>query len=365
MKKIILIIFIFFSYINVFGQYIPEAYNTDVNNLYEVSPVRNQKELGTCWAFAPCASMEACALKRYGQNYTFSPLNIVNKNPLGTNIESGGNCYIAMSYLFNLLGPVEEKDDPYTPPFKSPYINPAPLGYSENVYILSDNNGKLSEKERKNIKMCVGIYGGVAISYCDTDEYYSNDMISYYCPKEYNSNHQVVIIGWDDNYSRNNFKNKPPYDGAFLIKGSWGTEINKGFVWISYYDASIDNPVCYTFTRIDKVPYDNIISYIKTNCLGSISYNTQEIYGKIIFKEHKNYTIEAIKLFLAQDNNITIKVFVNDEEADTVSKDFTSPGFRTIYLNNPIKVNFNDTVTLLLLYKTEEPKAKIPIEINQ
>ena len=98
---------------------------------------------------------------------------------------------------------------------------------------------------------------------------YSKDKKNYYCPTLYETNHQVVIIGWDDNYSKDNFKEQPPKNGAFLIKGSWGTEINKGFVWISYYDKSIDNAVCYNFTKIDKIPYNHIISYVKSTCLGS------------------------------------------------------------------------------------------------
>lgn len=40
-----------------------------------------------------------------------------------------------------------------------------------------------------------------------------------------NPDHTVSIVGWDDNYSKENFAsmNRPTHDGAFLVKNSWGS----------------------------------------------------------------------------------------------------------------------------------------------
>lgn len=52
------------------------------------------------------------------------------------------------------------------------------------------------------------------------------------------SGHAILIIGWDDNYSKDNFYyEKPENDGAWLILNSWGSNWgNNGTAWVSYED---------------------------------------------------------------------------------------------------------------------------------
>lgn len=60
---------------------------------------------------------------------------------------------------------------------------------------------------------------------------YNNSTGAVYCPKEdpngetHSKNHAVLIIGWDDNYDKNNFNEgyKPKNNGAWIIKNSYGT----------------------------------------------------------------------------------------------------------------------------------------------
>ena len=49
------------------------------------------------------------------------------------------------------------------------------------------------------------------------------------------ANHAICVVGWDDNYSKDNFNSKPAGDGAFLIKNSWGS--TQSYFYISYYDT--------------------------------------------------------------------------------------------------------------------------------
>ena len=53
-------------------------------------------------------------------------------------------------------------------------------------------------------------------------------------------NHEVAIVGWDDNYSRTNFRNYASIgDGAWIVKNSWGSNwADNGYFYVSYYDVN-------------------------------------------------------------------------------------------------------------------------------
>ncbi len=57
------------------------------------------------------------------------------------------------------------------------------------------------------------------------------------------SNHSVVIVGWDDTYSKNNFpaSNRPSTDGAYIVQNSWGKDWGtNGKFYVSYEDLYIE-----------------------------------------------------------------------------------------------------------------------------
>ena len=65
-------------------------------------------------------------------------------------------------------------------------------------------------------------------------------------------NHAVTIIGWDDNFSADNFVAKPPADGAWIIQNSWGSDWgDDGCFYMSYYDETLDELIFYQ----DSTPY--------------------------------------------------------------------------------------------------------------
>ncbi len=81
---------------------------------------------------------------------------------------------------------------------------------------------------------------------------------AHYTYEKATANHEVVIVGWDDTYSKENFLegHQPEHDGAWIVKNSWGSSTEEfpnrmpggwgvdgeGYFYISYYDQSIEMP---------------------------------------------------------------------------------------------------------------------------
>ena len=88
-----------------------------------------------------------------------------------------------------------------------------------------------------------------------------------------------MIIGWDDNYPKENFNLDIEGDGAFICKNSWGDEFGEdGCFYISYYDTYIGmhNVV---YTRIDGPNnYDNIYQTDLCGWVGQLGYGLSLIH---------------------------------------------------------------------------------------
>ena len=77
------------------------------------------------------------------------------------------------------------------------------------------------------------------------------DIIAQYAYEPVPSTHVVTVVGWDDTFAADNWPEdrRPPADGAWIAKNSWGSDWgNAGYFLISYYDMSL-NGIC-TFEYI-------------------------------------------------------------------------------------------------------------------
>ena len=82
--------------------------------------------------------------------------------------------------------------------------------------------------ESSKIKTAILNYGALAASYYldidNIDGYYNPETYAQYINESITPQHAVSIIGWDDNFSKDNFIITPPGDGVWIAKNSWGTE---------------------------------------------------------------------------------------------------------------------------------------------
>ena len=218
---------------------LPSAY--DLRALGRVTPVRDQGTYGTCWAFASLGSLESGLLASSPTPWDFSEDNLVwFAGFLNTDkYNDGGNSFMALAYLARWGGPVSEGDDPY-----ADAVHPVGLSaqrlLSEVVFVPA----RTSSLDNDQIKTAVMAYGAVDVGmwWPTADEvlHWKPSTDSFYSFGTRYANHDVAIVGWDDDYPASQFATTPPGDGAFIVRNSWGARwAGDGYFYVSYFDGCL------------------------------------------------------------------------------------------------------------------------------
>lgn len=114
--------------------------------------------------------------------------------------------------------------------------------------------------------------------------YYNKEQGAYCYIGTAKPNHDIVIIGWDDNYPKENFNLDLEGDGAFICANSWGGEFgDEGYFYVSYYDTNIGiHNILYS--RVDNTDnYDKIYQSDLCGWVGQLGYGKENAYFANIY----------------------------------------------------------------------------------
>lgn len=339
----------------------------DLRNKMRTPLIKNQGNFGTCWAFAALSAMESALLPE--QKMEFSPDHMSLQNSFYLKQADGGNYTMGMAYLTAWQGPVYEKDDPYGD-YKSPENLKAVKHVQEIQIIERKDYEKIKEAVFKYGGVQTSIYSALRSSSIDSD-YYNSDTNGYCYIGTEKANHDVLIIGWDDNYDRENFNMEVEGDGAFICQNSWGNNFgDNGIFYISYYDVNIGSHNL-VYTGIEEPDnYDNIYQSDLCGWIGQLGYSKESIYGANVYTAQHNEELKAAGFYaLGKDTEYSLYVVKNFKNTNSLKNKILvaqgklgNPGYYTIDFDTSVNVSAKERYAVILHIST--PGAKKPLAIE-
>ncbi len=374
----------------------PSSYS-NVDNL----PDRRVQGSGNCWAYGTMAAVEADAITEgiADRNVDLSEMHMVYfashynndgvTDPLGGTAgdkvtynsklypqydyyEIGGNAVYSTQILANWTGAVDQDSAPDEYTASSDTKIDADKQYEDSIYHVQGIY-ELSQADQDTLKQMIMEHGAVMFSYYDDDRYYDEENNSYYCPdtRSY-GNHEVALVGWDDNFSASDFSRRPDTDGAWIVRNTWGGEdewSHNGYFYLSYNDASciLNAYSCENTYALDVESADNydnnyqydggiIFSYYG---LGNSSTNSSKGANVFTASASQYEQLEAVAFETCGCSNVdyTVCVYKNPTDsgnpesgtlAATVSGKTTLNGYYTVRLDNPVSLSKGDVFTCVV-----------------
>lgn len=344
---------------------IPTKY--DLREKERVTTIRNQGSYSTCWAFAALEALESSLLPE--EAYQFSVDHMTMNNGFNLSQEDGGEYTMGMAYLAAWKGPVYEADDPYGDGKTNTEL--AAVKHVQEMQIIDG-------KDYVKIKEAVFKYGGVQTSIYNglrssqsSSPYYNKETNAYCYIGTEKPNHDVVIIGWDDSYPKENFSVDLEGDGAFICQNSWGREFGRdGVFYISYYDTNIGtHNVVYTKIE-DTDNYDNIYQSDLCGWIGQLGYNKDSIYGANVYTTAQAEELVAASFYATnKDSQYELYVVRNFEDEDSFSEripvasgKLSNAGYYTVDFNQGIFLDAGERYAIVLHIITPESVHPMAIE---
>lgn len=343
---------------------LPERY--DSRELLSLNTVDSQGTFGTCWAFAATGALEI-SLKDELMDFSVDHMTMNSGFNIGPS--EGGDYNMALAYLAAWKGPVPEVDDPYGDGFTDESLTA--------VKHLQEAR-RIDGKNLNRIKTMIRDYGSVESSLYmsienewDVSEDYEASNAAYYYSGDLTSNHDIIIVGWDDYYSRENFNRMPEQDGAFICRNSWGTEFGDGgYFYVSYEDANLGT-TSMAYTRLETAEnYDTIHQSDLLGWVGTIGYKDESAWFANVYTAGSASVLAGVSFYaVAPHTRYDVYGVQNFTDSDDLGKGLylgsgylEDGGYYTIDVAEAMEISEGSQFAVVIRIQTEGCERPVAIE---
>ncbi len=185
-------------------------------------------------------------------------------------------------------------------------------------------------------------------------------------------NHGVTIVGWDDDFPADCFKEsrRPPGDGAWIVKNSfgeyWGDE---GYFYLSYYDKNLICAASYEYVLEDgnAVPDSGAAQilmhdYMPAEKVSSTLYE-EPVSGAGVFRTTDEGDLKYISVVTGdQDAEVPASVYLlkDDRKAptdgtllDTVTETFPCAGYHRLQAGGGLHLAADSRISVVVTEKVQ------------
>uniref|UniRef100_A0A672HN48 Cathepsin S, ortholog 1 n=2 Tax=Salarias fasciatus TaxID=181472 RepID=A0A672HN48_SALFA len=176
-----------------------------------VSPVRNQGQCGSCWAFSSLGALEGQMKKRTGVLVPLSPQNLVDCSTSEGNLGCRGG-YISKSYTYIIRNRGVDSEEFYPYEHKNGkcrYSVKGKAAYCSNFHVLPRGD----EDELQAVVASVGPVAVAVNARLSSFHFYRGGLYNVPSCNPKLINHAVLVVGYGTDAGQD----------YWLVKNSWGT----------------------------------------------------------------------------------------------------------------------------------------------